>query len=564
MEDTNKILQIVIEELGLDPEDASVRETIESLIAGRPDVPINESFIQELRSKLLERAHEQTLHPTKQSFNVINYFMNKTFVAAVLVLLILAAGGAWIAGQSNPSLLKIANKNGSDTELLSGKYAVTELSANSFGELTTANLASNGRSGNRTLESAGGDNAGTFAPNTSQPESKMIAPGEPYPNTPSDTSLPFPGGEVYTFTYTGEALANLAQTESVYKRAKPVQSSSFIDRIIQTISLGLIDLTKFRDAELQSFTINENRDFGYSLNVSVDQGAVNIFQNWEKWPQPFVDCREEECFTQNRIKMEDLPSDEEAISIATNFLNEYSISTAGYGQPKVQNQWRAMYENILEKANFYFPEQVQVVFPLMLNGQLVYDESGNLHGMSVIVDARTKRAISLNELTTKQFETSDYVGETDAKRIVGIAERGGFRNYPYTYPGAKEIKLELGTPTREMVNMWYSKDGKAGQPLYIPALIFPIKNSPKTNYWRQNVIVPLVKEVLDSDNQPPITIFDAIQGSATSGSSGAPETRSTDPLEVPERETPLPSGIAKPAPTTKPSLTPKPTVIPAR
>jgi hypothetical protein len=196
-------------------------------------------------------------------------------------------------------------------------------------------------------------------------------------------------------------------------------------------------------------------------------------------------------------------------------VDDYGISREGYGEPQVMNNWRVQYAsaNAAERISFYIPESVQVVYPLLIEDKQVYDESGAVSGLSIMVDARSKKVSNVYDLTTKQFERSEYTGETDGKRILGIAENGGFRNYTYAEPAASEkiktTQLNLDTPTLQLVRIWYSADNyKTNNELYVPALVFPIKDWEKTGYWRQNVIVPVVREILDSDKQPPIMPLD--------------------------------------------------------
>ncbi len=489
----------IMEELGLDPNDTAAKAIIEQLITAQPNVEMNEQFISDLRTKLADRAGSLASKP-KQSINIISIFMKRTIVSAV-VLLVVIAGGAWLLQKGvNPD----SRNQDSLNELLSSKYAVTDVAANSFGELTTENLSSDRGSG-----IGGGNEVKTPETTTSEApaDQKMIAP------TGGDPSqidyVPYPAPETYTFAYKGEPLENLAARESVYKRTKPRQPASLVERIVDTLSLGLVDLGKFRDAQVESFSLVEDREMGYSVNVLLTMGTVSIYQNWYTWPQPYANCRDEACWQQSRVTIDQIPSDEEAISIANAFLDEYGVSRAGYGRPVIQfDQWRLEYERAIDKSMIYLPEQVQVTYPLVLDGKTVYDEGGNYYGLNVTVDARSRKVASAYEIGTRQFEKSSYDAETDSKRIIGVAERGGFRNYLYDDPNAKKVTLELGTPTRQMINMWYNTDpSKPGDPIYVPALVFPITNFDQSHYWRKNVIVPLVKEILDSDNQYPITIM---------------------------------------------------------
>ena len=490
-------IDTIMQELGLDPSDKVARKTIERLIAARPHAQIDEQFLSLLRQDL--QTHAAAMPAPKQT-NMFTGFMNKILASALVIMVVVVAGGIWYIQGTNRPLFETPQSTAD--QILSGKYAVTSLENESFGELDKVAISPSGRGGSA---AQGGDMAMTGSGNNAatSESAKLIAPGEP-----DRTSLPYPGGEVYTFKYEGDALTNLPQTQDVLKRQKPQQPSGLVSRIVSFLSFGLVDLSKFQDVRMQTISFTEDREMGYGLNVDLNMGMVNIYQNYERWPQPQYICERDYCGPQPRIKPEDIPADDEVIRIAAQFIADYGISKEGYGVPQVNNQWRVHYDLAADKSSYYIPEQVNVVYPLQLEGKQVYDEGGYLNGLNISVDIRNKRVVNVYELTTKQFEKSQYVGETNSKRLVDVAERGGFRNYIYDYAGARKVQLRLDTPTVEMVKIWYSTDNYRTQnELYVPALVFPIKNAKQTNYWRQNVIVPLVKDILDSDKEQPINIL---------------------------------------------------------
>ncbi len=459
--------------------------------------------------------------------------MKKNIVIAFTIVLAIAAAGLWLLQQGKAPLLKVADRRNS-TELLSGKYAVKDVPANSFGELNSQNLTTPTNNKSASADSGSRLSASENMPQSS-PSSAPVGLGGG--GSGDFKMMPYPGGEQYRFVYKGEALAGLEATQSVYKRIIPGQSHSLAERVISVLSFGLLDLTNFHNSALQSFVLNEDVEYGYNVNVDVSQGSVNIYQNWEKWPQPFNNCRDEKCFEQSRLKKEDMLSAQESINIADNFLVTYGISKEAYGQPQIREDWVQIYEKmpVADRVNFYYPETVQVVYPKLIDSKEVFDESGFSYGLTLQVDIRTKKVSSMYELTTQQYEKSEYVGETDAQRIQKIAEQGGFRNYVYNSPNTKIINLELGTPSKEMVNMWYAKDGKSGEPLYVPALVFPITNYDKSNYWRRNVIVPLIKEMLDSDNNGAPIPVDMMKGGT---GFSQPGVSATEPAILPKSSTP--------------------------
>lgn len=527
---TSEQISQIMQELGFNPDDANARKVIEQIANSKPHVPtIDAHFISELRKDLQARAQSvgASQNSKQTNNNLFSMFMNRTLAAALVVVVIaIGAGGVWYSKQN--STQPLFNGFGSGGELLSGKYDVKSIDAESFGDLSKVSVlttedAAKLNSRSATM-AAGGTGGGLNAADHAQPTEKMIAPGEPYP-----------GAVEYTFTYEGSNnLPGLQAEQPVLKRSKPVQPAGLISRIIGAMSFGLIDLNTLSNVLVQNFSFVEDKEFGYSVYVDLQNGIAGMYQNWEKWPQQqYQPIRNES----------ELPSDEEAINAAENFIAQYKISKEGYGQPRVNKNWRGQYEIMRSQgsSDIYIPEQIQVIYPLVLNGKEVHDESGNLYGLSLSVDARTLRVTNAGDLISKQFESSSYKGETDTKRLLDVATKGGFRNYVYPVQGAsKKVQLELGTPKVEMIKMYYSFDNyKTGTDLYLPALVFPIENWQQAGYWRQTVVVPLVKSILDTDvpMQPipldlPATTEPAT-GSAGSGTSGS--AGQTEPAIMPSR-----------------------------
>lgn len=541
---TSQQIDQIMAELGLSPADSEARNIVEQLANSKPAVVVDQNFISQLRADLQQRTratNQNEIKPSK-SINIFSMFMNKTLAGALVVAVVVIAGGAWYMQSSNTPLFNGASFGGGNADqLLSGKYDVTGVKEESFGDLgkvaiiSASEAAAKGGTGmnadtRTTANSASGSAELSMTAGSTEPgmptADKMIAPGEPYP-----------GAVYYTFNYEGpQNLTGLNEQQPVLKRSKPEQPSSLVDRIVNALSFGLIDLNTLKNIKIQNFAFVEDRDYGYAVNVDLQYGVVNIYQNWERWPQqPTYACSDVgNCVNPSQLKPEDMPSNEETIAIANDFLNEYAISKEGYASPRVadQSNWRILYEQASadQKSSIYIPDQVQVVYPLMLEGKEVYDEGGSVYGLSVMVDVRTKRVSNASELTSKQFERSDYKGETDDKRIIGIAENGGFRNSLYIDPNSRKVELKLGAPTVEMVKIYYSSDNyRTNSDLYMPAMVFPIENWKEAGYWRKNVIVPLVKSILDTDvqSQPqpmPVDLPESnVQGAATTEPAIMPE-----------------------------------------
>jgi hypothetical protein len=521
----------ILTELDLDPRDSKMRSVITQILAQKPDVQIDKKFIASLREDLAARAQTfENKNSNKFTFNFFSTTMNKILTSALIVMVVLAGSGVWYIQQTDRPLFKSKLGNSAVEQVLSGKYSVNEAAAESFGDLSkfsiiSAEQANNLKPTTQASSQAGGFGGGVAvakpaelsAAGSAVADEKMIAPGESYPEY-----------KQYKFKYDGGSLPKIENEIGVLKRVKPVQPAGIVSKVISFLSFGLIDLTKLTNPTMSYITFAEDKEFGYETSVDLVQGSVYMGKNWTKWPQDMYNCFEVGCVNPEPLKPSDIPEDEELIAASEQFLAEYGISKEGYGSPVVNNQWRVQYDNVssAERATFWIPDQAQIIYPLILSGQEVVDESGNKYGLNVNVDVRTKKVFGIYELTSKQFERSNYKSVTDEKRILKVAENGGFRNAMFLEPNVKTVQLKLGTPTIQTVKMWYSNGNNYNNSaeLFVPSLVFPIENWKENNYWRQNVIVPLVSDILESDDGGGITPMpmpvDPGIGGTTSSSAG--------------------------------------------
>lgn len=486
MKDThlNQILsELYQSDPALQAHEEVLKKLIVDLISLKPDTKFDEGFRLELRRKLTQMTETQLNTNSFLNFNFMKRFSLAGAAVAICVLLFVSV----IYYQQNSSPTNL-------TSLLSGPK-ISKANDNAFGNL--ANL----QAGARGMGGGGGGNEVAAAPTADKMavgvggggSTSMFAP-EPYYN--------------YKFVYKGEPLELNLDKVDVLKRLKDEGNNNLSD-FINRISLGLINLNSFENSKLQSFTFAEDKDLGYMVNVIMSEGSVNINENWSKWqniygcPMPLsVDRMVSPVCEPKRNIISDIPSDQELIDIANQFLDGHGIPRSNYGEPFVNSDWRRDYDRSTDKTNYWVPDVVSVVYPLMLEGQNVYDESGNFNGMNVAVRVPNKKVSSVYELTTQSYQSSSYSAETDSKRILGLAERGGFRNYYYMDPNVntKTVEVELGDPKLSFVKLWNYQEG-ISEELLVPSLIFPILKEPENApYWyKKNIVVPLVKEILDSE-----------------------------------------------------------------
>ncbi len=479
-----KISQILQELYKYDAEfmkhENQLKPILEQLLKNKPDTKFDPTFAESLRKKLLLTA--QTMGSKTQTSFWQNLTSVKFALPAMAVVAIVALVGV---NYFKPGM----NLNNT---ALTGK----KLQPLAFGSLNEASTSTLGKGG-----SGGGGGGLTAAMPLSQDassaNSKMAGGGM------GGGAGIMPVFENYKFIYSGEALTLSDQNVEVLRRQKGFGGNTSITSLLKNLSLPNFNLKALQSGYVESVNLTEDRDFGYMVNINFRDGNISMNENWFKWQTPERLCQDEACANQYRLKLSDMPSDTEVINIANSFLDQYKIGKTNYGEPVVQKQWLRDYELASDKSMAWLPDVVNVVYPLEVNGQKVYDESGNLTGLNVSVNVRVKKVSGFYDLSSQVYDRSDYAAETSWERIVKIAEAGGNQIfYPmYSEPNlgsdVKTVEVKLGAPTKSLLRQWKNEPGKEGYEILVPALVFPILDAP-ANFpsYRSAITVPLVKELL--------------------------------------------------------------------
>jgi len=475
----------VLEELYLI--DESLREyqvelekIIEKLLAAKPDVEINEEFKQKLRRELLARIEEikgQESVKLNKFMNIFNFSKLSYGLVGGILSLILVIGGVYYANQKGFLV-------GQPESGLGIKFSTTALSDEAFGSLRTETQAGavSGELGTGGVGSAVAPGTGGGGPGGMPPE---IA--------------------TYRYLYKGEDLV-LEQTQvEVLKRVKG-QASSGIANLIKNMNLGMVDLSSFSNARLDSASFIDDRDFGYAVYVNFTEGSVsiNINYNMQSWREVLGVCFEPGCVRPEPLKESEIPSEERIIEIADSFIREYGINTDSYGQPESKRAFLIKeLQRVQGTGGTYSPESVRIIYPLMINDRPVYDQWGNKFGLNVDINIRAMRVTGLYNLTTQDYQSSLYQAETDASKILAIAEKGGL-NQPIYGRVSKTIDLEIGAPSLAYMKVLKYEQGQSDEFL-TPALVFPIDSSQiEGMYTKENVVIPLAKDLLEEDNNTPV------------------------------------------------------------
>lgn len=330
----------------------------------------------------------------------------------------------------------------------------------------------------------------------------------------------------FKYVYKGDALNLKEETAPVYRRLKGDRTvakelaASFSG--LDSLGFGLNNLDNLK---VTNISLVEDKDLGLMINFDFNEDNIYISENWTKWTFPERDAcgNDQSCWNRYRMKTENIPADSALINITDKFLSDHKIDRAHYGEPQVDNSWRDSYNKSEDKANYYIPEFATIIYPLMIDGQAVKNQSGTYVGLQVTVNLFKNAVSSLGGLTPYRYETSNYSLETSADTIIKTAENGGWnRNY---YTQSENVQtIELGTPERAYVQV-YKYENNTNEELLVPALIFPVINLPENSvyYGNKSIVVPLVTDLLKEIDNPPVPMYKAImEGGATPASGPVP------------------------------------------
>jgi len=493
-QDIKKILdEIYALDDSMREQETELVKAIEYLVAARPEAKVDKAFAKQLRSQLVKRSRELN----SQSESIVN-----TINIKIMNKIVFAAGGAALAliivipllsNKDNNQLIKPAG------EQLDFGTGIVEIKESAFGSLSPQEQTEQASGRGAAMETMAVTEA-VPAASLLAADNAAVAESAPAPVAISEPG--FGGGGMsakmimppfhYRYVYKGDNFELNDSQLPVLRRIKGDSAAADLARRISSIDFGVLDLGSFTNQKVHNFSVAEDKEFGYMIHANLMEGVLNIGQNWTRWPQ--IDYNQ-------RLKLSDIPSDSNIIKIADKFLKQHNISTDQYASPIVRNEWRANYEQVADKSMYYIPDMAQVVYPLIVDGQVVYDQGGNETGLMMSVSVRHNKVSNVSGLTSQQYESSQYTAITDVNQVVEIAERGGL--YPVLYRDGTEFKdIELGTPERVLMKYFHYNNNE-NQELLTPALVFPIINQPEGQYYRKAITVPLVADLIPDQNSYP-------------------------------------------------------------
>ncbi|MCC2630219.1 MAG: hypothetical protein K0S38_28 [Candidatus Paceibacter sp.] len=451
-----------------------LRKLVSELLLSKPDTHFDEHFASRLRTQLLNTRIKPMPTPSPYS----SFFMSRMFYSLVgsAMTILIVVPFTFVATQRVTSPEKDVVLNPFSPQVkdvttgLSPKQQISNKGMNAFGTLALVPTANQ--------ESAPAD-SNTSAKSAVEPQSLSTPTSSVTLNGPKGGGnvgiMPPRPGTAYTYTYKGEAVSLNETQGEVFMRTKGIDSSKQLTEIINNSNFGLTDLSSFSNLKLKNLTLAQDSKEGYMLSVNFSEGTISINPNWQYW-------------TIGKGMPESTTATLETgvlISIANEFVKAHGIDTSSYGAPRTQD------------GNF-------VIYPLIVGGKEVYEESGSVFGLIVTIDPQSKKVSDINNLMSQTYDSSRYTLETDFAAIVRAATTTLINNYGGMDPAANSTgtaQATLGTPKPVLMHYWlYDENRISSSELFIPALSFPISYSGKVQGAQTTIVVPLVKDFLAKHN----------------------------------------------------------------
>lgn len=482
----------------LAPERESLRLIVTKMVAARDAITVDENFLFTLKQKLLHMPEQKTSRVPQ----VLGYLFSA------------AAGGALVFMLGVPFLYNsIMNGNPlSDFGMkrLVGNISIESMKPGAFGSLSggdamgAADMMSDAPSLLSSIapeisarpQSGGGMGMGMTVANSADEEAKMMAD---YAVTDDAMMIaPYPGEDwwtptYYRYTYDGD-LALDDESGLVYRRGSlPGDANG-----LTTANFGPVDLGAFPGLEVTYFGASQGDDGdGYNVNVDFASGSVSINQNYNYWTRSYEEGR----------GLSSVPSEEEIIAMANDFLNEYNVDLSSYGDPIVNEQAYIALAEAVRIADPYAGSWMTVTYPLVVDGKPVLNSEGSGYGIDVSINLMLGEVSGVNINIPTDLASSSYDLTTDEAVVNRMLERGGLYGYlpsdeEILNTGAKVIDITVGSPTEVLVPHW-TYDNNVSQMLLVPALSFPILNVPDDAYVYSNaIVIPLAEEIINSYQEP--------------------------------------------------------------
>lgn len=297
---------------------------------------------------------------------------------------------------------------------------------------------------------------------------------------------------IYKYVYTWEQIDLSTINMDVLKKVKGTYWTDQFVSILQNFKFDTLNLNTFSNLNIESLNFSEDKEYGYTVNINFLDWTLWIWRNYAKWPQIWYDKPED--YEANRIKIEQIPSDEKALELASFFINKYWIDVSSYSKPYVEKNWLKYYNLASDRSQYSVPEIVTVFYPLKIEWKSIVEEYWNDVWLRVSIDVRTMKVTDVWWVESKNFIASKYDTIKDFSKVLDIASKWWRAMYESDYvdPNAKIKEISLGHPNVEYVQVYYYTWNSYDRYL-VPWLVFPILWT-WVDLYQEKIVVPLVKD----------------------------------------------------------------------
>lgn len=514
-----KNIKMFLEELyeidwSLQEKEQELTKLIETMMQLSPKVSMDENFKSQLRSQIAEKIDSEKLKNYTQSskpniLQIISYIFGWVWVAAFWFFIF----------QENftPKTPLFSPVEMSSEILLEGQVSYVE--PNTFGSLSKISSSEwwrgwgwNDGADIWTRSFMMSDAPETFEmtsdallseEDTSVKNTKNVPEADMMSDEIAQTKigiLPYPEWEyipeITRYTFNEEFDFELPQAMKIYKKDSNKVDTSKINNLFKNINFNGVDLGKFWNLNVSSVSLNQNEEFGYSINLDFDNASFSLWKNWSKWP------------TQNYWENNQNPllSEDEVLRIANDFLSQHNINLSGYWNPIIEQNYRNTLlraESRIAWDSFYIPSPA-VIFPLIIDGQEVHEEYGQANGVRIEIDSQNKKVSGLHGINISNYIASEYEIENNTENILQVANvwgRYGF--YNYNTQDVKIIERKLLNPKIVYIST-YRYENNISEQFIVPAVRFEIQKTPEElqdqYYTNPYITVPLIKDIYKYDD----------------------------------------------------------------
>lgn len=297
--------------------------------------------------------------------------------------------------------------------------------------------------------------------------------------------------EIYRYSFSGELNVTLSEMMPVYKKSNQNNLGKDFWKKFANFRFNGLDISRFSDLSAGNISFNQDKEYGYSINIDFSNGYLNIYKNWDTWPQK----------NYQEKKTTSLLAEDEVLNIANSFMKEYGIDISQYGHAKIETNYNTLLKtsDVSRIMPDFIPDTTYILYPLIVDGKEIMEESWDTAGIKVEIDTEEKRVSSVVWLSIQNYVQSDYIVENNTENILKVANVWG-RFWFYT-PETDRVKykdIELKNPTLKYINIYEYKNNIQEQYL-IPAVVFEVEKEGLENYYWNTISVPLVKDFYKYD-----------------------------------------------------------------